>query len=268
MRKKWLIILIFILAFIIILLPTSFITAEPGNLIINGDFSDGSSNWGIHGPVNISGGVALVGPDFSQAFIDQGINTSRKDLKLSFDVNPITYGSGDLSVGFNIYNGPNVGYTRYDYNSFPIGEWTRNISFNIADCFYDGNGVDLPDFTYILIFLSSSNNATVYFDNVKLTYPESEGSEEPAWVRTMPMTCWQVWINEDNNFQFIFWYPYKDKNWVRIYDMEDNMVFETDLPWHDPNLIVDLPDGYYMVRTYHGEEMLQEFLIGKPGPEM
>jgi hypothetical protein len=31
---------------------------------------------------------------------------------------------------------------------------------------------------------------------------------------------------------------------------------------------VDLPDGMYMVRTYHGEEMIQEFLIGKPGPEM
>ena len=84
----------------------------------------------------------------------------------------------------------------------------------------------------------------------------------------MPMTCWNVWINEEGDFQFIFWYPYKDKNFVRIYDMEDNMVFETDLPYHDPNLIVDLPDGYYWVRTYHGEEMIQEFLIGKPGPEM
>ena len=88
--------------------------------------------------------------------------------------------------------------------------------------------------------------------------------EEEVWVRTMPMTCWQVWINEDNDFQFIFWYPYKDNNWVKIYDMEDNMVYEVDLPVNDPNLIVDLPDGMYMVRTYHGEVMLQEFLIGKP----
>jgi len=89
-------------------------------------------------------------------------------------------------------------------------------------------------------------------------------SEPEPWVRTMPMTCWQVFINEDNDFQFIFWYPYKDKNWVRIYDMEDNMVFEVDLPKYDPNLIVDLPDGMYMVRTYHDQELLQEFLIGKP----
>jgi len=80
----------------------------------------------------------------------------------------------------------------------------------------------------------------------------------------MPMTCWQVWINEDNDFQFIFWYPYKDNNWVRIYDMEDNMVYETDLPINDPNLIVDLPDGFYMVKTFHHDTLLQEFLIGKP----
>jgi hypothetical protein len=82
----------------------------------------------------------------------------------------------------------------------------------------------------------------------------------------MPMTCWNVWINEDNNFQFIFWYPYKDNNWVRIYDMEGNMVFEVDMPYHDPNLIVDLPDGIYMVKTFNDDPgtPLQEFLIGKP----
>ena len=92
----------------------------------------------------------------------------------------------------------------------------------------------------------------------------SSPSPSQQWVRTMPMTVWQVWINEDNNFQFIFWYPYKDNNWVRIYDMDGNMVFEVDLPVHDPNLIVDLPDGMYTVKTYHDQELLQEFIIGKP----
>jgi len=87
---------------------------------------------------------------------------------------------------------------------------------------------------------------------------------KPEPVRTHPLTCWQVWINEDGNFQFIFWYLYKDNNWVRIYDMEDNLVFETDLPIDDPNLIVELPDGFYMVRTFHHDKPLQEFLIGKP----
>ncbi len=87
---------------------------------------------------------------------------------------------------------------------------------------------------------------------------------ETQWVRTMPMTCWQVWVNEDNNFQFIFWYLYADNNWVRIYDMEDNLVFEVDLSINDPNLIVELPDGFYIVRTFHHNTMLQEFLIGNP----
>ncbi len=94
--------------------------------------------------------------------------------------------------------------------------------------------------------------------------PEPEPKTELESVgRTMPMTCWQVWINEENNFQFIFWYLYADNNWVRIYDMEDNLVFEEDLA--DPNLIVDLPDGMYTVTTFHeAGKILQEFLIGKP----
>ncbi len=95
-------------------------------------------------------------------------------------------------------------------------------------------------------------------------FSTSSKSTEPVWVRTMPMTCWQVWINEDNDFQFIFWYLYKDNNWVRIYDMEGNMVYEVDLPLNDPNLIVDLPDGFYMVKTFHHDTPIQEFLIGKP----
>jgi len=43
-----------------------------------------------------------------------------------------------------------------------------------------------------------------------------------------------------------------------------SMVYEVDLPKYDPNLIVNLPDGMYTVKTYHDEELLQDFLIGKP----
>ena len=90
--------------------------------------------------------------------------------------------------------------------------------------------------------------------------------EEPAWVRPMPMTCWQVWINKNNNFQFVFWYPYKDNNWVRIYDMEGNMVYEVDISLNNPHILVDLPDGMYTVKTFNDdpETPLQEFIIGKP----
>jgi len=58
-----------------------------------------------------------------------------------------------------------------------------------------------------------------YIKILKIIFFYEAVDEAPVWVRTMPMTCWQVWINEDNNFQLIFWYPYKDENWVRIYDM-------------------------------------------------
>ena len=88
---------------------------------------------------------------------------------------------------------------------------------------------------------------------------------EMVAIRIKEMTCYRVWINEDNKFQFVFWYPYKDNNWVRIYDASGKMVYEIDMPYDDPNLIVDLPDGMYTVKTYHDQpEPLQEFIIGKP----
>ncbi len=82
----------------------------------------------------------------------------------------------------------------------------------------------------------------------------------------MPMTCYRVWINEDNKFQFIFWYPYRDNNWVRIYDMSGKMVLEIDMPYDNPNLIVDLPDGMYTVKTFNIDKVnpIQTFVIGKP----
>ena len=87
---------------------------------------------------------------------------------------------------------------------------------------------------------------------------------EVPWVRTMDMTCYRVWINENGNFQFIFWYPYRDNNWVRIYDASGKLVFEIDMPYDDPNLIVSLPDGVYTVKTFHDHpEPLQTFIIGK-----
>ena len=107
--------------------------------------------------------------------------------------------------------------------------------------------------------------------NPYIIYTSSEGGEtvakpEPVWVRTMPMTCWQIFINEDNMFEFIFWYPYKDNNWMQIFDMEGNMVYEVDVPLKDPHIVVDLPDGMYNVKTFRfdPEDPIQEFIIGKP----
>ena len=53
--------------------------------------------------------------------------------------------------------------------------------------------------------------------------------------------------------------------WVRIYDMTGNMVHEMDMPYDNPNIIVDLPDGMYTVKTFHDQaEPIQTFVIGKP----
>jgi hypothetical protein len=89
--------------------------------------------------------------------------------------------------------------------------------------------------------------------------------EEPVWVRDREITCLRVWINQDNKFQFSFIYPYADNNWIKIYDLAGNLVYGADIPYDNPNVIVDLPDGQYIVKTFHDQpEPIQTFLIGKP----
>ena len=84
-------------------------------------------------------------------------------------------------------------------------------------------------------------------------------------IRTREMTCFLAEITEDNMFRLVFIYPYRDNNWVRIYDMSGNMVYEIDMPYDNPIIIVDLPDGMYTVMTFHDQpEPLQTFVIGKP----
>lgn len=85
-------------------------------------------------------------------------------------------------------------------------------------------------------------------------------------VRTNPFTCWKVFVNDKNNFQLIFFWPYKNNNWLKIYDMNDKLVFQKDLAYNDPAIEVSLPDGMYKVKTYHDnwDKPLQEFIIGKP----
>ncbi|OQA22438.1 MAG: hypothetical protein BWY60_00233 [Actinobacteria bacterium ADurb.Bin346] len=96
--------------------------------------------------------------------------------------------------------------------------------------------------------------------------PGSVEIEEPVWIRNVPMTCWQVWINRDNKFEFIFWWEYKDNNWVKIYDLSGKEVFKIDMPYGNARFEASLPDGIYNVKTFHDDPnvSLQEFLISKP----
>ena len=121
--------------------------------------------------------------------------------------------------------------------------------------FANGSGDEISGSIYFYPWLTSDPFVTA-----------ASAIVEPVWVRTMPMTCYRVWINEDNKFQFIFWYPYRDNNWVRIYDMSGKEVYSMDMPYDNPNLIVDLPDGMYTVKTFTvgSIEPIQTFVIGKP----
>ena len=139
--------------------------------------------------------------------------------------------------------------------------WGRSTgpSGGIADygnpaIFANGSGDEISGHIYFYPWLTSD------------PFASSHKTAEPVWVRTMPMTCYRVWINEDNKFQFIFWYPYSDNNWVKIYDMNGKIVYEVDMPYDNPNLIVDLPDGMYTVKTFNIDKVnpIQTFVIGKP----
>jgi hypothetical protein len=89
--------------------------------------------------------------------------------------------------------------------------------------------------------------------------------EPVAWVRDHPLTCYQVWINQDNNFEFIFLWEYANNNWVRIYDMQGDEVFSIDMPYGNAHFEASLPAGMYTVKTFHDQAApLQEFIIGKP----
>jgi|GEM_PF-1568162 len=95
------------------------------------------------------------------------------------------------------------------------------------------------------------------------------GSEETAepelWTRDHEMQCWQVWINEQNQFEFVFVWEYANNNHVQIFDMAGNLVFETDMQKGNARFVAELPDGMYTVKTFHeAGHILQEFVIGKP----
>jgi len=167
------------------------------------------------------------------------------------------------------------------YNSIPTNYWLRtttDVDTQVAYTTSTGSFGTTINATQVLgirplLYLQQSLSFSGSGSEVNpyIIYTGSEGGEavaepEPVWVRTMPITCWQIFINEDNMFEFIFWYPYKDNNWMQIFDMEGNMVYEVDVPLKDPHIIVDLPDGMYNVKTFRfdPEDPIQEFIIGEP----
>jgi hypothetical protein len=113
--------------------------------------------------------------------------------------------------------------------------------------------------------LGSSNKDAAWLVRAIRAFTITTTYVEPVWARTQGMTCKRVWINEDNKFQFSFIYPYRDNNWVKIYDMGGKEVFSINMPYDNPNIIVDLPNGMYTVKTFTAGSTspIQTFVIGK-----
>ena len=264
MKKQWLILPIFILILTFTLLPTSFLSANPGNLVTNGDFSDGSNNWSLTGSILVGEEVLVAG---SGSYVYQlGISSPNKDLIYSVDIYPITFvNGGSFDAAFILYNGANYkGIGASNYNSLPTGTWS-NISFKISNAW----GKPLPEFDTIEIWLQTWNGCQILCDNFSLEATGGGGSEaepkEEIWVRNHEMECWQVWVNQDNAFEFVFVWEYANNNHVQIFDMAGNLVFETDMQKGNTRFVAALPDGMYTVKTFHESgHILQEFVIGKP----
>jgi hypothetical protein len=101
-----------------------------------------------------------------------------------------------------------------------------------------------------------SQLVNVYLDNIFIglgdhpSEPEENGEgthpvhEESVWLRNHEMTYYQIWVNEDNNFEFVFWWAYKDHNHVHIYDMADTLVWRQTLK--KKSSILSRPTGWHV----------------------
>jgi hypothetical protein len=265
---------------ILLIIPAGYLYAQP-NLITNGDFETGDlSGWNHVAFFNASVNCVNKYADFSfspsmiaGAIVGQDVNVPTKNLDFCYSYKTVA-GTGTADVRVNVWLTPFLNIQDVISQGSSDDGWTT-VCFNVPDRWQSDNpGTPFPEFSNIVVQLYAEtghggSTAHFLFDNLLLTPHIEQKITAPAWVRLMPMTCYRVWINADNNFQFLFWYPYKNNNWVKIYAMNEEgtageEVFKVDMPYSNPNLIVDLPDGMYIVKTYHSDKMIQEFVIGKP----
>ena len=287
MKNKIFISLVLAIVLIFLLVPSSFLSAKPANILQNGDFETGSfvPGWSpsfatvfydntYGGTFSYVASLKVIPGINNVSVINQFIdNYYSSNLNLSFSYWNV-FSSGESSVEINfIDSSTNLSNARLATGNLPYNSSWESRSYNILQWWDNEHpNTSFPYFDRILVSAKQFGNVfgdlwvdNFYLGQVQASNPSSD-TIKPDWVRTMPMTCWNVWINEDNNFQFSFIYPYKNNNWVKIYDMGVNLVYESDLPYKNPNLIVDLPDGTYTVKTFHNDMSIpiQEFVIGKP----
>jgi hypothetical protein len=179
-------------------------------------------------------------------------------ITVSADGQTVTWSATDVVSG-NKWASLGVSRILPDYHNYDdLLIWIADNPWSFTKTY------DLPEGEYIAWLSIQGNDTNIEWTIVDGARTAIKQVEKP-WVRDHPMTCYQVWVNENNQFEMVFWWPYKNNNWVRIYNMSGNLVYETNMSLNNPHIVVDLPDGMYTVKTFHDQpEPLQVFVIGKP----
>ena len=228
--KKWFIFTSVCLFITIVIVPFNFLSASP-NLLTNGDFETGDfTGWNHYDATvfydNTFGGTfsyvaslkvipATQGGEYASVISQHIYNIYSPDLTLSFSYwNVFSSGRSIIEIDF-IDSSTNLSTASLITEDLPYSSFWQTKSYDILQWWNSEHpGISFPYFDEVSVIARQSGNVfgDLWVDNIYLGKAQSpvssEAYEKPVWIRTMPMTCWQVWINEDNNFQFIFWYPY------------------------------------------------------------
>jgi hypothetical protein len=193
---------------------------------------------------------------------DMEWKSATENLTLSLDVNMVHSWSNPTgeNVTFVIVNILSRG---------ALGE-RELLYYNPDENFlFSGDGI-LGEYPAVSVSgIGTQNIVTSFYYDLYATGPSSENvTIEYRWgqsIRTSDLVCQKVWVNEKGNFQFVFWYAYRDNNWVKIYDMNGKEVYSINMPYDNPQFEVSLPDGMYTVKTFSIDQVtpIQTFIIGK-----
>jgi len=178
MKKKWLFFLILAIILIFAFLPISFLRANPGNMVQNGDFAGGNLNsWNSWGDVTVMNGAAAIYSNIgTNSGIRQLINTTEKNLIFSFDVTPRYGANSGVQIAFNIYkNGAAQGQAFGYFNNLPSMQWSH-ISFKVSDFWQQNTSTPYSDFDQIEIIAEAYNGCIAQFDNFSLEGAAPQGT--------------------------------------------------------------------------------------------
>jgi hypothetical protein len=264
---------------------------EPQNFLLFADDLDGDSyTFNITGTASYSETGTINGSNWTK-IITLNLSSGNYNATFFVDSSPdamtTEFTVGEKLINLEVDPGTACSETNFNFEaSWPsTGGYQFSIDkiilnpFSITNIFQNTGAIDSYPWQHsesysldkALYVAYAETDITSYYDYELFNIPGCGKKEvepvveEPEWIRSIPMTCYQVWVNDNGCFEFVFWYEYKDNNWVKIYDMAGNEVFSIDMPYGKANFKACLADGMYTVKTYHVDmsEPLQEFVIAK-----